>query len=214
MCGIAGILSTQQDLSSQPARGTLSAMQKSLMHRGPDGQGDFFSASGNAALCHTRLSIIDLSETGHQPMLSANQRYAITFNGEIYNYKSLRAELEQQGEHFTSHSDTEVLLKLYQRQGQRCVDKLRGMFAFVIWDEQEQQAFAARDPLGVKPLYYAHQKCGRFAFASELRSLMLAGLPQNNICLDGINGYFLSGSVAEPKTVISGANLLPAGTTA
>jgi len=213
MCGIAGILSTEKDLNSQQAFATLADMQAAIVHRGPDGHGHFFSISGNAALCHTRLSIIDLSEAGHQPMSSTDQRYTITFNGEIYNYQTLRQELEQRGEHFASHSDTEVLLKLFQQYGPDCVKKLRGMFAFVIWDELKQCAFAARDPLGIKPLYYLKNSAGTLAFASELRSLMSAKLHSNKLSYNGLYSYFLRGTVAEPFTMLAQASLLPAGNT-
>lgn len=130
MCGIAGLITTGkyrdrlEELSGK--------MQVALRHRGPDDQGIFVSGTRQAGLAHTRLSIIDLSPAGHQPMASADKRYWITFNGEIYNFKALRRELEEKGEAFQSHSDTEVILKLYQRHGAECLNKLRGMFAFAI----------------------------------------------------------------------------------
>ncbi len=212
MCGVAGVLSSEIDLQSASARRTLAAMQAAISHRGPDGQGDYISPSGNAAICHTRLAIIDLSDAGAQPMISSDQRYAITFNGEIYNYQELRTSLEQQGEHFTSDSDTEVLLKLYALEGERCVDRLRGMFAFLIWDEHTQQGFAARDPLGIKPLYYLYTN-NALAFASELRCLMQAQLHSNQLSASGLKSYFQTGTVAEPNTLLDDAQLLPAGHT-
>ncbi len=211
MCGIAGIFSTEQDLNQPQSHDKLSAMQGALAHRGPDGQGEFISPSGAALLCHTRLSIIDLSSAGHQPMTCDANRYTITFNGEIYNYQTLRADLEHSGESFVSDSDTEVILKLYQQHGANCVEYLRGMYAFVIWDEHQKSAFAARDPLGIKPFYYCANSDGKFAFASELRSLLKADLHSPSLSKDGIKSYFLSGTVAEPNTVMADIFQLPAG---
>lgn len=220
MCGIAGILSTAATLHTETARQTLNAMQSALAHRGPDANGQFFSLSGHAALAHNRLSIIDLSNTGHQPMSSSDQRYTIIFNGEIYNYQTLKAELESHGEQFASHSDTEVLLRLYQREGENCVNRLRGMFAFLIWDEETQSAFAARDPLGIKPFYFSEQTTSssadqsQLAFASEIRSLLKALPPtQRTICSQGLSSYLLTGTVAEPHTMLESISMLPAGHT-
>jgi asparagine synthase (glutamine-hydrolysing) len=233
MCGIAGILSPQahskkgandgayQD-STEPS-GTpdhivikqraskLKAMQDALTHRGPDDKGAFFSPSYQAALAHTRLSIIDLSEGGHQPMSIVDQRYTITFNGEIYNYKKLRTQLEFEGAEFESDSDTEVILRLYMSKGPACVQLLRGMFAFLIWDEHEQKAFAARDALGVKPFYYL--KAGKtFVFASELRAILVSGYSSRKISSRGVMSYLLTGAIAEPDTAIRNIKMLPAGT--
>ena len=140
-------------------------MQRSLRHRGPDDEGLFLAHDGVAGLVNTRLSILDLSTAGHQPMASADGRYHIVFNGEIYNFMALREELERAGETFISRSDTEVILKMYARYGPDCVREFEGMFAIAIWDEREQTCFLARDPFGVKPLYY-HDKGGVFVFAS------------------------------------------------
>lgn len=212
MCGIAGLLSTEQDLLSNSAVDTVKAMKRALFHRGPDGQGLYLAESGSASLCHTRLSIIDLSTAGQQPMLSQNGRYAITFNGEIYNFQELRKSLESRGVSFNSNSDTEVLLSLFEHEGPSCVKKLRGMFSFVIWDEENQQAFAARDPLGIKPFYYV-SNTNKFAFSSELRSLLSAKLHSNSLCPNGISSFFRTGTVTEPYTTVKGVTLLPAGTT-
>jgi asparagine synthase (glutamine-hydrolysing) len=143
-------------------------------------------------------------------MASPDGRYWITFNGEIYNFQALRTELQHQGETFTSHTDTEVLLKLYQRYGGRCLDRLRGMYALAIWDEQEQYCFMARDPLGIKPLYYWHSGT-TFIFASELLAVMASGLPAKQLNPQGLLGYLLTGSVPEPHTLIEGIHCLPAG---
>ena len=132
MCGIAGILSPD----SIPLDAPIQRMQIALQHRGSDDQGIYISPNHQAALAHTRLAILDLSPAGHQPMSTHDGRYHITFNGEIYNFQALRSQLIQQGEIFCSQTDTEVILKLYQRVGSNCIKQLRGMFAFAIWDDQ------------------------------------------------------------------------------
>jgi asparagine synthase (glutamine-hydrolysing) len=210
MCGIAGILSFNS--SSGSSIGRLESMQKALQHRGPDDEGIFVSPDRQAALAHTRLSILDLSSAGHQPMSTADGRYWITFNGEIYNFDRLRQQLISQGEQFNSHTDTEVILKLYQRMGADCVQQFRGMFALAIWDDREKTCFLARDPLGIKPLYY-WQSGGTLVFASELRAVLASGLPAKKLSSEGLYGYLLAGSVPEPHTLIDGVHCLPAGHT-
>ncbi|MBD2187079.1 asparagine synthase (glutamine-hydrolyzing) [Pseudanabaena mucicola] len=210
MCGIAGILSvrTSNELSNH-----IQAMQGALSHRGPDDSGIYLSnISGDrqSALAHTRLSILDLSAAGHQPMSTTDGRYTITFNGEIYNFQDLRKELISQGEIFKSQTDTEIILKLYQKLGRECVTKLRGMFAFAIWDELEKTCFIARDPLGIKPLYYWHSN-QTLVFASELRAVIASGLPPINLNLAGLYGYLTTGSVPEPHTLIADIQCLEAG---
>ena len=164
MCGIVGAVS-----SGGAAADRLEAAVASLHHRGPDDQGVW--REGEARLGFARLSIIDLSEGGHQPMASPEGRYVMVFNGEIYNFPDLRAELEARGEAFRGHSDTEVLLRLFAREGlEATLAKLRGMFAFAIWDREEKTLSLARDRLGVKPLVYAETPSG-FLFASEIRAL-------------------------------------------
>jgi asparagine synthase (glutamine-hydrolysing) len=154
-------------------------MATRLRHRGPDGEGCFHDTGAAIGLAHTRLSILDLTDAAAQPMATADGRYTITFNGEIYNYRELRRELEAEGVEFTSHGDTEVLLRLYARHGEACVEKLRGIFAFAVWDATRHQLFLARDPLGVKPLYYTSLGKG-FLFASELKALVLcADVPRD-----------------------------------
>ncbi|MHA1107545.1 MAG: asparagine synthase (glutamine-hydrolyzing) [Alphaproteobacteria bacterium] len=165
MCGIAGFLGPWSET-------LLDAMGTELAHRGPDGDGIFFDAPAGVGLAHRRLSIIDLTDAAAQPMASPEGRYAITFNGEIYNYRELRRTLEAAGVAFRSASDTEILLQLYMREGAACVDRLSGIFAFAIWDAIERRLFLARDHLGVKPLYYAAPAKG-FLFASELKALTL-----------------------------------------
>ena len=175
MCGIAGLLSSTP-LPAAPV--AVSAMLAALRHRGPDDQGTFHSPSRQAALAHARLSILDLSSAGHQPIATPDGRYTLVFNGEIYNYRELREPLAARGVVFRSNSDTEVILRTYEAHGPACVEKFRGMFAFALWDEQEKTALLARDPFGIKPLYY-HATPGRLAFASELRALLAApGVPR------------------------------------
>ncbi|MBD2164353.1 asparagine synthase (glutamine-hydrolyzing) [Calothrix membranacea FACHB-236] len=208
MCGIAGILTI--DSHQKHLEHPIQQMQKALDHRGPDDRGIYIANERQAALAHTRLSILDLSPAGHQPMSTPDGRYWIVFNGEIYNFQSLRAQLESQGEHFLSRTDTEVILKLYQHFGKDCVNQLQGMFAFAIWDNQDKTCFIVRDPLGIKPLYY-WQSGGTLVFASEIRAILASGLP--NLCLSpqGLYGYFTSGTVPEPYTLIDGISCLEAG---
>jgi asparagine synthase (glutamine-hydrolysing) len=153
-------------------------------HRGPDGHGwyEFNSPAGSIALGHRRLAIIDISEAGQQPMTDFAGRYSIVFNGEIYNYVEVREELQNRGEHFATKSDTEVLLRSFMVWGEACLQRLRGMFAFVIWDDQEKIIFAARDRYGIKPLYYLKTTRG-IAFASEIKQLIgiNAEAPRANI---------------------------------
>jgi asparagine synthase (glutamine-hydrolysing) len=185
-------------------------MQAALRHRGPDDAGLYLSPDRHAGLAHTRLAILDLSPAGHQPMASADGRYHITFNGEIYNFRALREELATNGEQFQSQTDTEVLLRMYALYGAECVRELSGMFAFAIWDSQEKTCFLARGPLGIKPLYYYHHG-GRFAFASETRALLSSGLVPRRISAAALHGYLLFGSVQEPQTLIEGISCLEAG---
>jgi asparagine synthase (glutamine-hydrolysing) len=169
MCGISAIVGPGW---SPPQ---LEAMTRSQRHRGPDAQGAYLDLSGSAGLGHNRLSIIDLSAAGEQPMPSADGRYWIAFNGEIYNYRELRHTLADYP--YRSQTDTEVLLAAYARWGDACLDRLLGMFAFVIWDARQRRLFAARDRFGVKPLYYHQNSRGTLWIASEIKALHAAGLP-------------------------------------
>ena len=208
MCGIAGILTVNQ---YQDALETIvRRMQTALQHRGPDDSGIYISTERQAALAHTRLAILDLSPAGHQPMSTPDGRYWITFNGEIYNFQQLRCHLISQGEQFHSQTDTEIILKLYQKFGSDCVEHLRGMFAFAIWDDLEKICFLARDPLGIKPLYY-WQSGSTMIFASELKAILASGLPAINLSMEGLYAYLISGSVPEPYTLIEGIHCLAAG---
>src|SRR5262252_5913364 len=168
MCGIAGFVSLQADPWRERAA-ALAAMSSLISHRGPDGRGEWASPDGSVGLVHRRLAIIDLTANGAQPMRGHNGT-VITYNGEIYNYIELREELAAHWR-FRSTSDTEVILAAYDRWGEDCVSRLRGMFAFAIWDERNHKLFAARDRFGIKPFYYTEQG-GRILFASEAKALL------------------------------------------
>jgi asparagine synthase (glutamine-hydrolysing) len=211
MCGIAGFFA--YDRSSPPAdRGELARVCSRMECRGPDSSGTWFSADGRVALGHRRLAIIDLSPRGAQPMEDSREELQITFNGEIYNYRSLRSELEAKGHQFRSDSDTEVILRLYVEHGPAMVAKLRGMFAFALWDGRKRGLLLARDPFGIKPLYYADT--GRvIRVASEVRALLASGAVAGDPEAAGHVGFFLWGHVPEPYTLYRGIRALPAGST-
>jgi asparagine synthase (glutamine-hydrolysing) len=166
MCGIAGFQGTFE------AR-LLAQMANAIAHRGPDDSGEWYSRGSRVGLAHRRLAIIDLSPFGHQPMCDPSGSAVIVFNGEIYNFRELRVELETSGYRFHGHSDTEVLLALYLREGESMLPRLNGIFAFAIWDVRMRKLFVARDGLGVKPLYYAETRAG-FIFASEIKAILKA----------------------------------------
>ena len=167
MCGISGIY----NLNNNPVYlETLKRFTDSMVHRGPDGAGYELFDNNTLGLGQRRLSILDLSEAGKQPMSYADGRYWMTYNGEIFNFIEVREELQQLGHAFKSDTDTEVILAAYAQWGKACLDKFNGMWAFVIWDSQEKTLFLARDRFGIKPLYYVHQPSKFFAFASETRA--------------------------------------------
>jgi len=171
MCGIAGIVAKGGvELQS------LKKMSDSISHRGPDGEGQWINENRTAGLAHRRLSIIDLSSAGSQPMFSADNKYAIIFNGEIYNYLELKEALINEGVSFSSHSDTEVLLNLYIHKGADCLNEVDGMFAFAIWDENKKQLFCARDRFGEKPFYYHYIPGKHFIFSSEIKAIHACGI--------------------------------------
>jgi asparagine synthase (glutamine-hydrolysing) len=211
MCGIAGIYA-YLDVAPPVDRGELGRMNARMAARGPDGSGDWLSVDGRTGFTHRRLAIIDLSERGAQPMHSADGLLVITFNGEIYNYRALRAELEAKGYAFRTESDTEVLLQLYAERGPTMVEALRGMFAFGLWDARRRRLLLARDPLGIKPLYYADDGW-TVRFASQAKALLAGGAVSRDPDPAGIVGFHLLGSVPEPFTVWRQIRALPAGTT-
>jgi asparagine synthase (glutamine-hydrolysing) len=199
MCGIAGVFSAE---SRTDLKATLRRMQSAIRHRGPDGEGDWMSQDARVGLAHTRLSIIDLT-TGSQPMRSP-AGHVITYNGEIYNFLELRDELG--ADRFKTTSDTEVILLAYEKWGERCVEKLRGMFAFALWDAIKGKLFVARDRFGIKPLYYAVGG-GAFYFASEMKAL-LPFLPDVQADRDGLHDYFCFQFCLGSKTMFSGVRQL------
>lgn len=202
MCGIYGIF-------GHHAAQAEAIFADALHHRGPDDRGIFCKPEHNIAIGHTRLSIIDLSTSAHQPMTDASGRYVLVFNGEIYNYKELKAELEKTGVSFQTHSDTEVVLNSFIHWGETCLDKLRGMFAFAIYDQQAQTLFLARDRFGIKPLLYTFNG-DRFTFSSELKPLLNSEHYRNTLDADAVQDYFRFGSVQQPKTILQGvSSLLP-----
>jgi asparagine synthase (glutamine-hydrolysing) len=209
MCGLAGILTADGPEQSGLMAG-LQAMTQALRHRGPDASGSWVSDSGEAALAHTRLSILDLSSAANQPLASGDGKNWIVFNGEIYNFRELRADLLQRGAVFRTDSDTEVLLQLYEAYGTGMLKLLRGMYAFAIWDGSMRRCFLARDPMGIKPLYYS--VCGgRLAFASELQALQGAGLTRGGLDGGALLLYLQTGSVPEPHTLLLDCHCLEAG---
>lgn len=212
MCGLAGILVS--DHSHHEPKAVAARMQSKLLHRGPDDRGLYLSQKRSCALAHTRLAVLDLSSAGHQPMSLADGRYTIVFNGEIYNYRELRQELErglaESGEQFFSRTDTEVTLRLFARFGAESFKRLRGMFALGIWDEQRQRLIIARDRFGIKPLYYFASGAA-FLCASEVRALLASDLVARKLDRAGLAAYLRFGSVQDPLTLIDGVKMLLPG---
>jgi len=183
-----------------------------LAHRGPDDAGVWADPAGRVALGNRRLAIIDLSSAGHQPMADASGDVVVTYNGEIYNFQELRRDLENAGHRFRGHSDTEVMLALYLRDGVEMVRRLRGMFAFALWDGRTRQLVLARDRLGIKPLYYAYRD-GRWAFASEIRAIRAAGPGPIPVDPAALAAFLRLGSIPGPLTVFEGVREVPPATT-
>jgi asparagine synthase (glutamine-hydrolysing) len=209
MCGVAALFSYHY-AALEVDRSELRTIRESMTARGPDGFGEWFSADGRVALGHRRLSVIDLSENAAQPMKNDGGDLAVSFNGEIYNYKELRKGLEQKGHVFKTHSDTEVLLCLYEARGLEMLRELRGMFAFVLWDGKNKTLVLARDPYGIKPLYYADDGWTVRA-ASQVKALLAGGKVSRLAEPAGISGFFLTGSVPEPYTLYQEIRQVPAG---
>ena len=208
VCGIAGIV----DLDGLgPTDGaSVGQMTAALRHRGPDDAGSFLD--DRAALGHARLSIIDLA-AGHQPMCNEDRSIWIAFNGEIYNFPELYPKLQARGHQFRTRCDTEAILHLYEDHGERCVDHLRGMFAFAIWDQKQRRLLLARDRVGIKPLYY-HQVGNRLLFGSELKAILaVPGVPRR-IQAESLQDYLTFLWIPAPKTIFEGIHKLPAGHTA
>jgi asparagine synthase (glutamine-hydrolysing) len=211
MCGIAGIVARRKTVDPE----LLERMTLALAHRGPDDSGTVIVREQapepvEIGLGNRRLAILDLSPLGHQPMQDPEGGNWIAYNGEIYNFREVRGQLEREGISFRSQSDTEVLLKAYGRWGEACLKEFRGMFAFAIWDAGRHRLFLARDPMGIKPLYYSVQG-EYFLFASELRTLLGTGLVPRRLNRAGILNYLRFGSLYDPITLVEGISSLPAG---
>jgi len=204
MCGIAGA-ANRQGLSEQN-KTIVREMAEALRHRGPDGEGFYFSEP-TIGLGHRRLSVIDLA-TGDQPIANEDGSIVLIFNGEIYNFQELRAELQQNGHRFSTKADTEVIVHLYEDMGKDCVSRLQGMFAFAVWDKKRRQLFLARDRLGKKPLYYA-EVGGTFFFASELKALLRNNSVSRRINSSALDLFLTYMCVPPPETIFDGVYKLP-----
>lgn len=203
MCGITGIFNVQG--APVPA-GVLRAMTDIVQHRGPDGEG--FWIGGCVGFGHRRLAIVDLSEGGHQPMVSADGSLVLTYNGEIYNWRELRRTLEKRGARFRSQSDSEVILEAYRAWGPKCVEKFNGMFAFAIWDANESRMFLARDRFGIKPLYYRWDG-HTLLFGSEVKSILQHPSMTVRVDPNALGEYFTFQNTFSDRTLFDGVKLLP-----
>ena len=209
MCGINGIaLSGRSD--SRLDQELIMRMRDCLVHRGPDDSGLFLDR--NVGLGHRRLSIVDVAG-GHQPMTNEDNTLHIVYNGEIYNHADFREELEAAGHVYRTHCDTETILHLYEQDGERCVEKLRGMFAFAIWDQRNRKLFIARDRLGVKPLYYVHTSDGSLYFASEIKALLAAKAVSPQLNYNSLSDYLANHAPSGEETLFVGVKRLLPGHT-
>ncbi len=205
MCGICGIVCA--DSSGYDVRAIVHCMASTMVHRGPDDEG--YYVHPGVGLGMRRLSIIDLS-TGRQPISNEDQTAWVVFNGEIYNFRELRDDLEARGHRCKTQSDTETIIHAYEEYGEACLDHLRGMFAFAIWDERRRVLFLARDRLGIKPLYYTQLPNG-FMFASEIKAILASGLVRPEVDLAAVSHYLSYGAVPSPLTIFQGIVALPPG---
>ncbi|HWM92312.1 MAG TPA: asparagine synthase (glutamine-hydrolyzing) [Thermoanaerobaculia bacterium] len=206
MCGIAGIYRFRSERPVEP--GEVRTMGACLAHRGPDDEGYF--NDGPLGLAHKRLTILDTSSRGRQPMFSEDGQSCIVFNGEVYNFVELRAELEAQGHAFRTTTDTEVILRLWDVLGEDCLERLNGMFAFAVWDRRRQTLFIARDRLGIKPLYYTLDQDG-IRFASEVKALLATSNSRPQVNLDMLDAYMSVGYVPTERTLFQGIEKLQPG---
>jgi len=207
MCGLAGCVRPSGGIGVED----VARMSGALVHRGPDDQGVWISPGGIAGLGHCRLSIIDLSPLGHQPMTNEDQSLWLVYNGEIYNFMELRSILESLGHRFVSRADSEVIVHAYEEWGRSCLERLNGIFAFALWDERSQSLFAARDRLGVKPFYYWVGPDGSFAFASQLKGLMQAPAFEAELDLESLWWYLTLRHVPSPRCILRRCATLPPG---
>ncbi|MDG1098451.1 MAG: asparagine synthetase B, partial [Bacteroidia bacterium] len=201
MCGINGIISDRNELD---LKDRIVRMNQSLAHRGPDAQGLF--CKDGFGFGHTRLSILDLSENGSQPMISLDSRYVISFNGEVYNFEELRKKVKDYP--FKSNTDTEVVLALFSKFGLDMVDTLEGMFAISIFDKVSQVLYLIRDRLGQKPIYYFKNEQG-FGFSSEMRALLSSGLIRGELSRQGLENFIATKTVFEPNTILKNIYMVP-----
>src|SRR5712691_5963904 len=208
MCGIVAIHAFRSDAPPVDEQELL-AIRDCMTSRGPDGCGMWIAPDRRTAMGHRRLAIIDPTPRAAQPMASRDGRLTIVFNGEIYNHHELRRDVERHSGPLRTTSDTEVLLALYARDGEAMLRRLRGMFAFCIWDGAKRELFLARDAYGIKPLYYAVSE-GTVRVASQVRALLAGGVPRG-VDLAGVTGLLLRGSVPEPFTIHEGIRSVPAG---
>ena len=206
MCGITGIYSPGKIINTA----ILSAMTDTLRHRGPDHSGTYINPNGTVGLGHTRLSIIDLSERGNQPMASDDGRVQASYNGEIYNYREIREELRLKGHVFKTNSDTEVLVRSYEQWGIECLHKFIGMFALAIWDERKNRLYLARDRVGIKPLYY-YRENGLFLFGSELKAIMKHPGFEKRINPEGLALFLRYNYIRSPHTIFENTFKLEPG---
>jgi asparagine synthase (glutamine-hydrolysing) len=205
MCGMCGILATANGFAV--GEDLVSAMRDTMVHRGPDDAGSWFSPEDRIALGARRLAIIDLSAAGHQPMSNEDGTVWIAYNGEVYNHEALRAELEAKGHVYRSHADTETIVHLFEEEGPRCVERLQGMFAFAIWDSRKRELFLARDRLGVKPLYFA-QLPGGLIFGSEIKALLEHPALTPDLDEEAFFHYLTFVSTPAPLTMFKGVSKL------
>jgi asparagine synthase (glutamine-hydrolysing) len=209
MCGINGIALSSRSRGSIDVA-VLERMRDVVRHRGPDDEGIFID--GRVGLGHRRLSIVDVA-AGHQPMTNEDGSLHITYNGEIYNHADFRSSLEARGHTYRTHCDTETILHLYEEHGESCVNHLRGMFAFAIWDQRKRELFIARDRLGVKPLYYTHTDDGSLYFGSEIKTLLEAGAVRAEINFQALPDYLANHATSGEETLFRGVKRLLPGHT-
>jgi len=206
MCGITGIYIVNNP--SEVQKDTLIKMRETLIHRGPDDSGLYISPNKKLGLGFRRLAIIDLSKAGNQPMTNEDKTLWLMFNGEIYNFQEIKEQLLKKGHQFKSKTDSEVLLHLYEEKGEKCLEDLNGMFAFVIWDEKQQKLFAARDRIGIKPFYY-YYKDGIFLFGSEIKAILAHPFVKREPDLEGISHYLTFSCTPAPFTLFKNIKKLP-----
>lgn len=208
MCGIAGFVSQNESIESRERASVLDRMCRVITHRGPDDQGVMIK--GPVALGMRRLSIIDLAG-GHQPISGEDQTVTVVFNGEIYNYRQLRRDLELRGHHFQTDSDTEAIVHAYEEYGESCLESFRGMFAFALWDARRRNLFIARDRVGKKPLYYTLTPQGSLVFGSEIKSLLEHPEVRRDINIEAVDAYLSLGYVPDPLSIFHDLHKLPPG---